>query len=393
MVGLPDMHIMMVVPQFPYPVLGGLEHQALKLSKALLARGITVSAISGKIYDEQPSMEMVDGVRVHRFAWRPADRNHFTRATVALGGALSKFLSQVDVVHVHQHSSFGMFAIWCARMYRKPVLAKLPNIGAFGIPGLASGFLGAARLAVLRSASGIVAMCDQSIDELRAIGYRADRILVAPNGVDCTAPELSDRKGVGDVRFVFIGRLSREKGVDTLLTAWRQVRQLHDGDPSLDIWGMGPLERGLRDMTRSLGITGSVKFRGFSTDVPGVLAAADALVLPSLAEGNSNVVLEAMVQGLPVIAARVGGIPMQVGSAGERLLVQPEDSQALCLNMVQLARDSRLRTEVGQAMRARALTHFDIRDIAAIYERAYRELMHRHQPNLAQFGILPDPNA
>ena len=101
------------------------------------------------------------------------------------------------------------------------------------------------------------------------------------------------------------------------------------------------------------------------------LVKADLFVLPSYAEGNSNAILEAMRAGLPIVATRVGGAAIQVGSEGERFLVPPGDRQALADRLHELIEDEALRRRLGAAMRARIEGVFAIDRVAAIYEQAY----------------------
>src|SRR5690606_9344916 len=90
-----------------------------------------------------------------------------------------------------------------------------------------------------------------------------------------------------------------------------------------EIWGEGELGEALKSLAATLKITPSVKFCGHMADVVTRLPEMDIFVLPSYIEGNSNAVLEAMRAGLPVVATRVGGTEMQVGSEGAAFLTDP----------------------------------------------------------------------
>src|SRR5262245_57278469 len=67
--GQGPVRVLMAVPQYPYPVVGGMERQAHELSKALIGLGVDVQAISGRIDSSQPAVELVDGVKIHRTRW------------------------------------------------------------------------------------------------------------------------------------------------------------------------------------------------------------------------------------------------------------------------------------------------------------------------------------
>jgi len=140
-------------------------------------------------------------------------------------------------------------------------------------------------------------------------GLEADKIRVKPNFV----PPAKRRSGAGGP-FVVIGRLTNEKGIDTLLAVW--------GDAPLEIVGDGS-DRPLLERIAPA----SVRFRGAiaATDVPDLLANARALLIPSRSEGLPRVVIEAFAAGVPVIASRVGGLPELVTHDVNGLLVDVDD--------------------------------------------------------------------
>ena len=140
-------------------------------------------------------------------------------------------------------------------------------------------------------------------------GFDGARIRVKTNFVQDTTP----RVGAGRA-FVCIGRLTREKGVDTLLRAWREQ--------PLDIVGDGEEREDLERLAPP-----SVRFLGpvAPERVAELLADARALVIPSRSEGLPRVVIEAFAAGVPVIASRVGGLPELVQDGVNGLLVEVDD--------------------------------------------------------------------
>ena len=153
-----------------------------------------------------------------------------------------------------------------------------------------------------------------------------------------------------DVRpqFLFVGRLEHEKGVDVLLEAWRQSA-LH-GEAELVCVGDGPL----RSRIESAGVT--VLGRVEQPDLPALYAAADALVLPSIATATFRepwglVANEAMHQGTPVVASdAVGAVAGGLVRDGRNGLVFPAgDADALAVRLETLARNPELRRALGTA--------------------------------------------
>jgi glycosyltransferase involved in cell wall biosynthesis len=362
--------VLMAVPKYPFPVAGGLERQAHELARALIARGHTVHAISGRFHPAQSSRSVVDRVVVHRLPWSDVRLVRFVLAPLAIFVVLWRLRKKIDIVHVHNISWFGAFVSLSAWAIGKPVMTKLPNMGEFGVPGLRRRRFGNLRIALLKRSDAIVAMAPQSIEELSAIGYPSERIFKVTNGIEVLEQPAGERPAE-PVRVVFVGRLSPEKGLNGLLRGWKNICARVTRPVELRIVGDGPQESELRALADELNVASTVSFRGHSDEVAGELAVAGVFVLPSRAEGNSNAVLEAMRAGLPVVATRVGGTAIQVGSEGSAFLVEPDDQSGLEDRLMTLIEDEELRLRTGSAMRTRIETHFDIGKIAACYEQAY----------------------
>ena len=129
-------------------------------------------------------------------------------------------------------------------------------------------------------------------------------------------------------RFLCIGRLIPIKGHVVLLRAFRK-RARRTARCELDIAGRGVLEHGLKDLSRELGLNGSVRFLGHVTPVQRGVEQSIAVVVPSLGEGFGMVALEAMERARPVIAASIGGLEDLVRDGETGLLVQPGDADSL----------------------------------------------------------------
>jgi glycosyltransferase involved in cell wall biosynthesis len=140
--------------------------------------------------------------------------------------------------------------------------------------------------------------------------------------------------------------------------------------------------RGLHDPCGHRG----VEFAGHCEDVQAELSKADLFVLPSYAEGNSNAILEAMRACLPVIATRVGGLPIQVGSNAQHFLVKPGDREALADRLLKLIEDDVLRRNVGALMHARITELFSIERVAATYEKAYELILAGRRQDIGQLN-------
>jgi len=370
------MRILMVVPKYPFPVVGGLERQAHELAKSLVQRGHTVHALSSRFDSGQNGIESIDGVLVHRVEWVEFKPGRFLLSPFSLVRILYKLKRDVDVVHVHNISWFGGFVTLFAKAVRLPVITKLPNIGDSGIPGMRRCPFGTLRIALLKCSDAIIVMTSESVAELAGIGYPPARVLKVTNGISLL-PAAATRSSSSSsaVRVVFVGRLTPQKGLPNLFHAWAAVKARATRPVMLRLIGDGPQRDELRALALTLGLGEAVEFVGYCGDVAAELATTDLFVLPSYNEGNSNAILEAMRARLPVIATRVGGARTQVGSEGERFLVPPDDRQALADRLLELIEDAALRLRLGSAMRARIENLFAIERIAAVYEQAYELIL------------------
>jgi glycosyltransferase involved in cell wall biosynthesis len=146
------------------------------------------------------------------------------------------------------------------------------------------------------------------------------------------------------LRILYVGRLVPEKGIQFLLQAVDSVNK--DIPVELGIVGSGPFENYLREIAKNLGIEKQINWYGWipwGEQLFKIMREYDIFVLPSYAEGLPLVLIEAMSQGLIVIASKVGGIPEIVEDGISGLLVEPGDSKAIAESIIKIARDSELR--------------------------------------------------
>lgn len=146
------------------------------------------------------------------------------------------------------------------------------------------------------------------------------------------------------------GRLAAQKGFGVLLEAAAGWRDL-DPMPLVVIAGDGPLAKQLR--ARAAGLDAPAVFLGHRDDVPARLAAAAVFVLPSQWEGQPLVLQEALRAGAPIVATRVGGIPLLTGPDAA-LLVPAGDARALADAVRSVLTDCGLAGRLASAARARA---------------------------------------
>ena len=122
--------------------------------------------------------------------------------------------------------------------------------------------------------------------------------------------------------------------------------------------------------------------------VADLLNAMDIFVLPTLMEGMSNTLLEALAVGLPAIATRVGGNPEVLAGGSCGFLFAPQDVAELVSQLRTLLRDSQLRADFGKAARERALQNFSLQQMLGRYRDLYIDLAMRRSATLASTAYV-----
>ena len=171
-------------------------------------------------------------------------------------------------------------------------------------------------------------------------------------------------------RIVAVGTLKRLKGFDVLL---RALALLHSEGHRFELLvaGEGPERDNLQRLTSNLGLTDCVHLLGETSDVPALLARAHLAVHASRSEGLSNAILEAMAEGLPVVATAVGGTPEMIVNGVRGLLVPPDDPSALMSAVRNLLRYPQLRRHMGQEALTWVRRHCSETAVADAYATAF----------------------
>jgi glycosyltransferase involved in cell wall biosynthesis len=178
---------------------------------------------------------------------------------------------------------------------------------------------------------------------------------------------------VEGVLFGTVGRLDPVKDHRSLLKAFAPMAR-SDRPAYLLIAGGGPMQTEIAILVAQLGMGDEVLLLGERGDVPEILQALDVFALPSIAEGISNTILEAMASGLPVVATQVGGNPELVEDGVTGQLVPVRDAMALTIAFESYLRDPQLRQEHGRNGRLRAEQCFSLDRMAARYATLYERV-------------------
>ena len=160
-------------------------------------------------------------------------------------------------------------------------------------------------------------------------------------------PDLFNWSPVKKYDVLFVGRLTKAKGVDILLKAIKILKEKYQKEIKAAIVGEGYLEEELKELVIELGIEKEVEFLGVRRDIERLMKSTQIFVLPSRWEGLPLTILEAMSSGAGVIATTVGGISEVIENGKEGILVSPEDPMALARAINDLLKDRELRAKLG----------------------------------------------
>jgi sugar transferase (PEP-CTERM/EpsH1 system associated) len=300
---------------------------------------------------------------------------------LAAGARLARLLRrlQPDVVHSRNWGAFD--AILAARLARVPTVIHGEHGWEAGDPTGRN----PRRNRFRRLLSPLVWRFTTVSRDLErwltgTVGIPAEKIVTIVNGVDAArfaeaTPGPGRRAlGLADDRVVIgtVGRLNPVKDQGTLLEAFASIPDARR-ELSLVLVGDGPAASVLRERAARPDLAGRVHLLGRRDDVPLLLQGLDVFALPSLNEGISNTVLEAMASGLPVVATRTGGNPELIEDGVTGRLVPVGDAAALAQALAAYAGDAHLRAQHGKAARGRAVEEFGLDRMIDRYRRLYRE--------------------
>ena len=289
--------------------------------------------------------------------------------------ALARHLRQNQVTVAQSFDFYSnLMMIPAARMAGTPVV-----IGSHRQLGdLLGGPQFWAMTTVLGFCDRVVCNSQAAAESLRKRGISSGKLAVIPNALpdaafEMVAPALPRKAGVLRVGMVARMNDSRKNHEGFLRVAAKVAAARSNAE--FVLVGDGPLRSGIEQYARSLGIAERVLFLGDRRDIPEVLAALDVSVLTSLSESLSNVIMESMAAGVPVVAGHVGGNAELVRDGATGFLVGAKDDEAFAAAVVKLLDGSEMRASFGANAKSEARSRFGVRKICALYEEMYRSVL------------------
>jgi L-malate glycosyltransferase len=305
----------------------------------------------------------------------PIGRSLYSARSFITRFELARYLHRRDIAIAHSFDLYSnLTLIPAARIAGcAVVIGSQRQLGDLLSPAKAR-----AQTVVLRWCDSVVCNSHAAAKGLMGRGIEPRRIVVIGNGLAPSAfarAEPALRRNAGVLRVCMIARMNTPSKNHGMFL--RAAAEMQPKFPEVEyvLVGDGPLRPQLEREAAELGVR-HVYFLGERHDIPAILASVDISVLPSSSESLSNVILESMAAGVPVVATGVGGNP-EVISTDRGILVEANEPTALTSAIEHLLGNPSVRADFGRNARKFAETTFTIAAVRKQYEDLYVELLGR----------------
>jgi glycosyltransferase involved in cell wall biosynthesis len=259
--------------------------------------------------------------------------------------------------------------------FGKKVIIKVAGGGEKGdISAIKGRKLGTLYLRLMKRADRIISVSKEITSQLGENSFPPSLIKEIPNGVDTSVFNLLEGPMSHQERWIiYVGRFDRAKALGDLFRAFKKVH-VRFSKARLVLVGDGDEKESLIRLAHELDISPFVRFEGIQEDVKSYLSQSEIFAFPSLSEGMSNVLLEAMACGLPVVATRIGGNVDLIENGLNGLLVSPGEPEELSEAIITLLAVPERSRQMGKNGRRRVEERFSLDRIAEEYIKLYQEL-------------------
>lgn len=372
------MKIIQVCPYY-YPHIGGVESHVMSLSRELIGRGHEVCVLTTRLPGTKEK-EISDGINILRqkplFIW-------FKTPVVP---KLKRSIKDLRGDVVHSHSPPPLPSYYAAKACFK---SKTPFLITYHCDLEISSPIGRFVTELYRRSLGAstIEKADRVIATTRTYAATSRTVwnanpLTIPNMVDIErfGPDVSSENLKNELQLpkgkpivLFVGRLTKHKGVEYILEASKEV------DARFLIVGTGEFEDNYKDMANKLEVEDRVSFAGKVDDsmLPKYYSISDVFVLPSTSrlEAFGIAALEAMATGKPVIVSDIPGVREIITNGEEGLLVEPMNSKDLAAKISLLISDEGKRKAMGLKARKKVEANFSLEKVVDRIEKVYEDVL------------------
>lgn len=401
----PPIRVLMVVQSLPPLKSGGAEIQALRLAEVMAKKGIQPVFITPGVSNLK-GHTIINGVSVYRLhsplnylldllffikKKSPTPRtviefndelseNNVISRKIGLGSRLRylifmanayRFLNkrkgEYTFIHAHTIEWPGYVAARLSQRFGKRLFVKDSTMN--GITNILRFPSGRKKQQLIINRAHFIAMTRVIAENLSKAGVRPENISRIPNGIKIEGPHKTDFRQSGKV--LFVGNLYQQpaKGVDILLKAWQIIVKALP-TATLTVAGDGDIEEYKRYCTdREIG--NSVIFLGKLPDVTALMISSDVFVLPSRREGMPNVLMEAMLRGLPAVATDISGSQDLIEHMHTGILAPPASVQELADGVIYMLQNRDKAEEMAIKARQKIIQSYDMDIVADQYIKLY----------------------
>lgn len=368
------------IHDYPPYVLGGAESQAKRLVTEWIKHGCEVCSAAHRT--PEGWINLTDTDRVYVSHIKAKSRFRVIRAlkfTLRLAYWLMMNAKSADIIYFRILGEGALTAI----TLRALGLISTPIVscpGSFGTSGDAAIIksLPLSKLLVRminRYCDAINILAGPIANELEELGINPEKFVYIPNGIPIAPPPT--RFFGKSTKFIYAGRCEPTKGLIPLIEAWNNFYQNSHNSPTLTIIGDGSILSNLKELVRRHKLENCVIFKGRITiiEVREHLQENNVLILPSNEEGFSNIALEAMEAGIPILITRLGGIDTYITKQSGWII--ESNSVTAIENALREVNSTpqHVLAEMGKEARRIAVTNFEINEIAKKHLSLFRKIL------------------
>lgn len=388
------MRILIVTETYP-PNINGAALATERLAEQLAERGHQVGVIAPSTAFK--NYKTVHGnLTVYRMRSIIIQKNQKFRVSPQLLHAkeFKQIVQEVkpDIMHINNPGFLAQTAMTIAQQINVPIIGTshfMPeNITHYlHLPDQLEKFVNTGIWKIYTRFYGrlnmIISPTQTAADLLTKLGVGTE-VKVISNGIDLkifnkrnNGDYLKQRYGIPDkTNLLFVGRLDKEKCLDVLIRAISLIKD--KADFHVVICGQGKEEMELKELASELNVDSMITFTGYlpKKDLPYIYRVADIFVMPSIAELQSLVTMEAMASGLPVVGADAVALPHLIKDGRNGFLFQPYDEEELADKMFILINDKKLINKMGEESQIIIKDHdMDqvVHKVEEVYEKAISE--------------------